>query len=422
MNDKRGNHSPSWSPDCRKIAYERDGEVYVVEADGSGQSRLCEGSSPAWSPDGERISFTKGGALYVTDADGSDQRMLVQKSSNCSDPDWSPDGARIVFSTFLRHEGSLEYFVNIVDADGSPPMVLCGGKEPAWSPDGGRIAFARSQDGLYDIYTIDPEGSHSATALTGNEVRRADFWEPDWSPDGAVIVYRTYSHLRVIGADGSNDAMLTGVPHGVFGQPAWSPDGARIAFTFGSEICTINADGSNFAQLTYPPPVETANDVGIKRVVFCMDLGGGEYTFFFDEADALLFALAIEVEKGIKTPKVARTVWEPYEDEWPELYDPDYYDEEDFPYSDDVAERLPVSSGFWGYAAGLGIPGVVYSESDHPGGSARFEVRSQEAFQTLTDECRDWCHVIATAGEHTGGWSAEETEARIQQAREGSSD
>ncbi len=409
---------PSWSPDCRKIAYERDGEVYVMEADGSEHSRLREGSSPAWSPDGERIALIKEGALYVMAADGSNERMLAPHSSDCSGPDWSPDGARIVFSTFVPHEGSVKNFVNIVDADGSNPVISCRGRQPAWSPDGGRIAFAGFRDGFYDIYTIDPEGSLAPTALTGNRDRRAEFREPDWSPDGTMIVYRRDDHFRVIGADGSNDGMLAGFPYSDMRQPAWSPDGAKIAFTAGGEVYVMDADGSNYMQLTDQPPVEATNDVGAERVVFCMDLGGGEYTLFFDESDALLLALAIEVEKGFKTPEEARKTWEPYEDEWPELYDSDYYDEEDFPYSEEVVERLPVSSSFWREAAMLDIPGIVYSESDHPGGSSYFEVHGEEAIQTLMGLCR----IVVTDGEHGGGWSAEETEARIQQARDRSND
>ena len=52
--------TPVWSPDGRRIAFlsRRDGskEVYVVNADGSGQRRLTRDArffaTPAWSPDG----------------------------------------------------------------------------------------------------------------------------------------------------------------------------------------------------------------------------------------------------------------------------------------------------------------------------------------------------------------------------------
>ena len=75
--------TPVWSPDGRRIAYlsRRDGtkEIYVVNADGSGQRRLTPrdvlASTPVWSPDGRRIAFegvrdgTTG--VYAVNADGS---------------------------------------------------------------------------------------------------------------------------------------------------------------------------------------------------------------------------------------------------------------------------------------------------------------------------------------------------------------
>ena len=57
--------SPSWSPDGGRIAFDslRDGngEIYVMNADGSGQTRLTDDpgfdGSASWSPDGSRIAF-----------------------------------------------------------------------------------------------------------------------------------------------------------------------------------------------------------------------------------------------------------------------------------------------------------------------------------------------------------------------------
>lgn len=76
------------SPGGDRIAYmsDRDGnwEVYVMNADGSGSTRLTNDPAadalPAWSPDGLSIAFasTRGGAwsIWVMNADGSNQRQL----------------------------------------------------------------------------------------------------------------------------------------------------------------------------------------------------------------------------------------------------------------------------------------------------------------------------------------------------------
>gem|GEM_PF-4495115 len=68
--------------DC--VAFENEGDIYVVNLDGTGLTRLTADddaahSSPAFSPDGTKIAYVSGEkgavyrAVYVMDADGSDE-------------------------------------------------------------------------------------------------------------------------------------------------------------------------------------------------------------------------------------------------------------------------------------------------------------------------------------------------------------
>lgn len=91
--------SPSWSPDARRLAYDKlvgdRRQVFVALADGSGIRQLTTagGSSPSWAPNGAGIAFAgeREGVvgLYLIRPDGTNERLLAEGVSSA---DWSPDG------------------------------------------------------------------------------------------------------------------------------------------------------------------------------------------------------------------------------------------------------------------------------------------------------------------------------------------
>jgi len=136
-----------WSPDGQRIAFVRDGEIYVMNADGSGHRRLTHklndrsfDRSATWSPDGQKILFvgarrgTRGklSDIYVMNADGSGQRKLTRRGR---DARWSPGGEKISFVS--SRDGNLEIYV--MNADGSGQLNVSRnplGNETGhvWSP------------------------------------------------------------------------------------------------------------------------------------------------------------------------------------------------------------------------------------------------------------------------------------------------
>jgi len=110
----------TYSPDGTRIVYtrvERDnGDVYVMNADGSGKTPLLTGphvdGAPAFAPDGRRIAFVRDGHIAVAAEDGTGLRMLTSGELKDSHPQWAPDGERILFT---RDPGS----VYVMNADGS---------------------------------------------------------------------------------------------------------------------------------------------------------------------------------------------------------------------------------------------------------------------------------------------------------------
>ena len=103
-------HTPAWSPDGTKLAFQlvdestgvQIGDLYVMNADGSGRvninSNPAYDTDPTWSPDGAQIAFTRGRPtapfdfdIFVMNADGSNQRSLTKRSlAQDEGADWSP--------------------------------------------------------------------------------------------------------------------------------------------------------------------------------------------------------------------------------------------------------------------------------------------------------------------------------------------
>jgi TolB protein len=89
---------PAWARDGR-LAFMANRSIYVRRPDGLTE-RLAAGESPAWSPDDTLIAFVREGALYVMNADGSGQHQVspADPDNPDSSPTWSADGRSIVFA------------------------------------------------------------------------------------------------------------------------------------------------------------------------------------------------------------------------------------------------------------------------------------------------------------------------------------
>jgi Tol biopolymer transport system component len=261
----------TWSPDGSRIAFVsyRNGnsEIYVMNADGSGQTDLTNNTAtdgwPAWSPDGSKIAFVSdwdgNWEIYVMNADGTAQTNLTRNSAGEGGSAWSPDGSKIAFVS--DRDGDHEIYVMNADGTGQANLTRSPALDssPAWSPDGSKIVFVSDRDGNDDIYVMKADGSAQAN-LTNNP--SAD-QVPTWSPDGSRIAFvsdrDSNAEVYVMNADGTSQTNLTNNPDrgqgtGWDGDPAWSPDGSRMAFVSGRDghlqVYVMNADGTGQANLS----------------------------------------------------------------------------------------------------------------------------------------------------------------------------
>lgn len=246
-----------------KIAFasdlDGDYEIYVMNPDGGGQTRLTDNSGedidPSWSPDGTRLAFVSARdgntEIYVMNADGSNQTRLTTDPADDLAPVWSPDGVRIAFAS--GRNGNDEIYV--MNADGSGQTNLSNDPAddtaPTWSPDNARLAFASARDGNFEIYVMNADGGNQ-TRLTNNP---ADDLNPAWSP--MKITFQSNrdgnDELYVINPDGSSQERLTNDP-ALDIDPARSSDGARVVFAStrdgNLEIYALDSSGSLLTKLT----------------------------------------------------------------------------------------------------------------------------------------------------------------------------
>jgi dipeptidyl aminopeptidase/acylaminoacyl peptidase len=295
--------TPRLSPDGKQIIYTRrwidklndrwESSLWMMNADGSRNRFLLNGSNVEWSPDGTRIAYLakgepSGTQVFVRwmDAEGA-VSQITRVTDNPSDIQWSPDGKWIAFRMSVPHnerwnipmpsapKGAkwvetpriitrLDYrqdrqgftedgyqHIFVVPAEGGTPRQITSGDwdhgAPNWMPDGKSIVFQgnRVKEAEYswrqsDIYSVDV----ASGAIKQLTTRNGPDGQPTPSPDGKLIAYTGYDftddswrdqQLYVMNADGSNPRSLTPSldrsPQGLI----WAPDGSGIYFNVENE-------------------------------------------------------------------------------------------------------------------------------------------------------------------------------------------
>ena len=155
------------------------GEIYIMNADGSDQTRLTDApgydGGPFFTPDGQHIvwrHFTPDGSqadIYTMQIDGSSIQRLTDFDSMSWAPYFHPSGAYVIFASNKLGFSNFELY--LVDARGRHEPVRVTSTEgfdglPVFSPDGNRLCWTsnRNSQEVSQLYLA--EWNHQAALAT----------------------------------------------------------------------------------------------------------------------------------------------------------------------------------------------------------------------------------------------------------------
>ena len=243
-----------------RIAFERSGDIYTMNPDGSDQTLVAsDGFDPSFSLDGRKIAFSSasasqescsGGHIFTLNANGSGL-MNVSAASGAStlgdkQPSLSADGQELAFEHDRFLHGGCWRTVATMNADGGGRQE-CEGlnhRDPAISPDGATVAFVHGMEG--DLIATLDTGAICGDPPPWYGVGR----DPAFSPDGQRIAFwgagsdSGMCAIRVVDVGGANQSgpLADGPCDGGL-SPTFSPDGQRIAFSRGGKIYVLSLPG-----------------------------------------------------------------------------------------------------------------------------------------------------------------------------------
>jgi len=246
LNQLTGNPAdtePAFSPDGRTIAFVRDGDLYSVRPDGSGQRHLTSGpeldSAPVVSPNGRFVVFERRPAadapadLYTVRVLGGGLHALTSGPEDDHEATFSPDGHAIAFvRDSAPGEGTSEDIYSVRPSGAGLARLTRTSAVDEFEPRyfAGGIVFSRGESSpgpaeYADIYTMRRNGGRVRSLVAGV----GSAYVEDVSPNGRLLLFRRDQGLWVKRIGRGRARKLTELPDGSHTNGVFSSNGRRVA-------------------------------------------------------------------------------------------------------------------------------------------------------------------------------------------------
>jgi Tol biopolymer transport system component len=235
---------PSFSPDGRTIAFARNGHIYTVRPDGSGERRLTNGSTldsrPQISPNGQIVVFERRTSegqpanLYTVRVDGGPATDLTPGPEEATEARFAPDGKTIVFVRTTMSGGSRVNadLYSIRPSGSGLTRLTTTGRVDEFDPRyfAGGIVFSRGNQsegpaGYADIYTMKKDGTKVKPLVEGV----GSAYVEDVSPQGHTLIFRRDRGLWVKQIGPGKAKKVAELPDGSQSNSVFSSDGKSVA-------------------------------------------------------------------------------------------------------------------------------------------------------------------------------------------------
>ena len=269
---------PDFSADGRKIAFVRDGDVWSMRADGTGQHKLTSGpevdSRPQFSPDGHYVVFERRAEaegnlrdLYRVNLGGS-ARPLVTSAYDEHEASFSPDGRTIVFVRSIPETGGgfADDVFSVRPSGAGLARLTKTGHIDEFSPRyfKGGIVFSRGQSGegpgaYADIFTMRANGSRVRVQVAG---AGSSFVE-DVATGSQLLLFRRDQGLWVKKIGPGRAHKLSEVADNSATNSVFSSDGRKVAAFVATEeaesLSAIDVASRRSSELAQGFPLESGS-------------------------------------------------------------------------------------------------------------------------------------------------------------------